>query len=122
MNTLQPQNNPEELTTLARELSSPKDTEKLWQEVQNEWAEFFEQEARMTNAKDSIERRQILPYYLDELADVWWNIAKLRAFSDAGLTAEQQEIITQAEKKRTYGDTITARATKKYRERYGALK
>lgn len=66
---------------LARELSSQKSPDELWSAIQDEWRELQEVVAKMQQQTDRIQRTKLLPLYLDELADVWWNFAKYVAFS-----------------------------------------
>ncbi len=95
-----------ELIVLARSLSSSKSPEQLWREVENEWGEFLEIREKMSVAPDVIQRAQLVPYYLDELADVYWNLAKFDAFSNQERTPEQRMLISEIEQQKTFGENI----------------
>ena len=95
-----------ELIALARLLSSSKSPEQLWREVENEWGEFLEIREKMSVASDAIQRAQLVPYYLDELADVYWNLAKFDVFSNQEMTSAQRMLISEIEQQKTFGENI----------------
>lgn len=95
-----------ELITLARSLSSSKTPEQLWLEVENEWGEFLEIREKMSVSTNAIQRAQLVPYYLDELADVYWNLAKFDAFSNQERTPAQRMLISEIEQQKTFGENI----------------
>lgn len=107
-----------ELIALARLLSSSKSPEQLWREVENEWGEFLEIREKMSVASDAIQRAQLVPYYLDELADVYWNLAKFDVFSNQEKTSEQRMLISEIEQQKTFGENIFTLSWKKFKTRY----
>ena len=107
-----------ELITLARSLSSSKTPEQLWLEVENEWGEFLEIREKMSVSTNAIQRAQLVPYYLDELADVYWNLAKFDAFSNQERTPAQRMFISEIEQQKTFGENIFTLAWKKFKTRY----
>lgn len=107
-----------ELIALARSLSSLKSPEQLWREVENEWGEFLEIREKMSVAPDAIQRAQLVPYYLDELADVYWNLAKFDVFSNQEMTSVQRMLISEIEQQKTFGENIFTWAWKKFKTRY----
>ena len=50
---------------------------------------------KMSVSTNAIQRAQLVPYYLDELADVYWNLAKFDAFSNQERTPAQRMLISE---------------------------
>lgn len=110
------------LQKLTEQLSSPKTPDKLWGAVMDEWWELQEITTKIQATKSAVERQKLIPYYLDELADVYWNLAKWFTFSQTGTVAEQEKFIQDVFQMKTYWVDIVARATRKFSQRYEAIK
>lgn len=110
------------LPQLAEQLSSPKTPDKLWGAVMDEWWELQEIATKIQTTKDVVKKQKLIPYYLDELADVYWNLAKWFTFSQTGTVAEQEKFIQDVFHTKTYCVDIVARATRKFSQRYEAIK
>lgn len=110
------------LPQLVEQLSSLKAPDKLWGAVMDEWWELQEIATRIQATKAAVEKQKLTPYYLDELADVYWNLAKLVTFSQTEVTPEQEKFIQDVILMKTYWVNIVARATCKFSQRYEAIK
>lgn len=110
------------LPQLAGQLSSPKTPEDLWGAVMDEWWELQEIATKIQATKSAVEKQRLIPYYLDELADVYWNLAKWVTFSQIEAIPEQENFIQDVNQMKTYWGDIVARATRKFSQRYETIK
>lgn len=110
------------LPQLAEALSSPKTPDNLWIAVMDEWWELQEITEKIRATKFPVEKQKLIPYYLDELADVYWNLAKWVAFSLAEAKPAQEKFIQDVVQMKTYWVDIVSRATRKFTQRYEAIK